>query len=515
VVLGLLLVAFTGCQASLAEAGLVDSRAPLSAELLAQDVHYLASDELAGRSPGTAGIARAEEYVAKAFGRTGLEPLPGFEDFFIGLPLYRHGYDPDRTALVLDGPGGRVTAELERDFKPLFFSGTGEAEAPLAFAGYGITAPEHGYDDYAGLDVRGRLVLVLRYEPGADDPQSVFEGTDHSRHAWLMTKARTAHGYGAAGMILVSDTLYHRGADDLRVFPTLSLSPDEPPRLPRSAGPPEPAFPVIHLSRATLLAAAGWSEEQLAEAQRKLNDWQPAAEVDFPRIGVRLSVRERQEAQVVPVRNVAALLPGADPELRDEWILVGAHHDHLGAFDGPGDTVYSGADDNASGVAGVLALARHFAARSGKQAPARTLVFMTFTAEEQGLLGSRALVEGQLIPLEAVRFMVNLDMIGRNPERPLELHGSGFETEIREVVEKAGEELGVTVRFESRSVRAVSDFYPFHQRGIPFLSLYTGTHEDYHRPSDTAEKLDYERMERIVGLAARVVESLAAREAPP
>jgi len=521
----------------------------LSAERLRADVSYLASDELLGRDIGGDGIAAAEEYIAAVFADAGLEPLPGESDFFLEFPLYRRGYDSEGTFLEVrqersgqaDGaPSGAVLREalLGEDFRPLYFSGYGRWEGPLVFAGYGITAPEYGYDDYEGLDARGKVVLVLRHEPNENDPESVFAGTELTRHALFTEKAEAARRNGAVGLLVVTDPLNHAPGDDLRAEGVFSLDAslgDGGFFSDRMTG-----FPAIHVSRElvdSLLGEDGRLEQMQTamDSGEKPSAW-PVAWASGP-IVVSVAVAVDEEVETIRCRNVAAFLEGADPELKGEIVVVGAHHDHIGAFAGNVDVIYNGADDNASGTAGVLELARAFARRGPAR---RSIAFVTFSAEEKGLFGSQALVDrwrpgpngtpGGLAG--EIRCMLNLDMIGRNPEEPVGVVNAS--AELRRLLEAADAEGArggegaaegaerrggadaprgslplLPLRFRGAARGTASDADPFQRRGIPAVFMTTGLHEDYHRVTDHAELIEYERMKRILELCYRFLEAAA------
>jgi hypothetical protein len=486
---------------------------------LRRDVKFLADDALAGRDTGEAGIRKAEEYIARQLRKAGLVPLPGREDFWIDVELYRRGYEAEGTALAVDSGGRREAAVLGADFRPFPFSSDGVVEAPVVFAGYGITAPEHDWDDYVGLDVAGKIVLVLRHEPGEKDPNSSFDGSASSRHAQFAAKAENARRHGAAAMLVVTDPLHHGPDDDLRAEGSLSL---EPPR-PRDGAAREEAgesddedeapLLALHVGQKLGAAIAASSGATLADLQRAVDGGLAPSALGLRDVRARVAVARAADAETVPARNVGAFLEGRDPALRDEWIVVGGHHDHIGGYSGAGDTVFNGADDNASGTAGVLALARAFA--SHEERPRRSIAFLTFTGEEQGLLGSRALVQRELIPVERVVFMLNLDMIGRNPDRKVQLFGDGYSRGLREIVEEANRDVGLPLEFGGASYAGNSDHDPFYERAVPFMFFFTGVHEDYHQPGDHAEKLDYERMQSILEVAHGVIERLAEADAPP
>ncbi len=475
-------------------------------KILSEHVGYLASDTLAGREAGSQGIAEAERYIADTFGSLGLSVVPGREDFFLDFTLYRGGYDPAATGLSVQIDGAAVEARPGVDFRPFDFSAVGEYSAELLFAGYGITAPEYGHDDYGGLETEDKIVLLLRHEPPSPVGSDYFQGADLTRHSLFLTKAENARAHGAAGMLLVTDPKSYTGSEDFRLQGPLALQPSAPGRYRGD----RQAIPALHISQSFAEKMLASSSLGLEELQERIDGGTEPFRFALAEMTVRVSVAVQQSAEEVQARNVAAFLQGTDPLLRDEWILVGAHHDHLGSFAGEGDTIFNGADDNASGAAGILALARILSER--EPAPARSIVFATFSAEEQGLLGSREMASGQ-IPTDRIVLMLNLDMIGRNPERPLQIMGSAFSPDLRALVEEANREVELSFNFTGGPEAAVSDYDPFYRQGIPFLFFFTGVHPDYHGTGDHADKLSYIRLADIVELAARTV-SLAARAEP-
>jgi hypothetical protein len=460
-------------------------------------VSYLASDSLAGRETGRPGVRKAERYIAREFKRVGLSPLPGREDYWVDFTLYRSGYAADGTSLAIDLGGRSKHGRAGIDFRPFPFSDEGVVEAPVVFVGYGITAPEHAYDDYGGIDVAGKIVLMLRHEPGEADPDSSFDGAASSRHARFTTKAGNAREHGAVGMLLVTDPLHHGPDEDLRLDGALSLTRPEEPNSETDATSAEP-FLAVHVGQQLASKIAASAGHTLETLQRAVDGGAPAADFAMDGVRARIAVERSASTVAVPARNVAGFLEGRDPEMKDEWIVIGAHHDHLGGHPGGGDTVYNGADDNASGTAGVLALARAFAARP--TGPRRSMAFVTFSGEEKGLLGSRALVEQRLISLDRIAFMLNLDMIGRNPDRSVQLYGDGYGRGVREIVDAANREIELPIDVAGARYAGNSDHDAFFEEGIPFLFFFTGVHDDYHQLGDHADKLDYDRMETIVRL---------------
>ncbi len=506
---GVLLAALLAAGCAAAAAPRAGGPHSISEQELRKHVLFLASDEMLGRETGQSAIHRAEEYIAAKFASYGLEPLPGQANHFVDFEVYRRGYDPEQTFVATTVGAEELRGRPGIDVRPFDFSDSGSVEAPLVFAGYGITAPEHGWDDYDGLNVAGKLVLVLRHEPGEKDPESPFDGESSTRHALFTTKARLAEEHGAVGMLLVTDPLNHDPGDDLRLSGRLRLEVPEEDEQEEDAATDDTPFLAVHVSR-DWVADAGLD---LAELQRALEDGTGAGELAATGISVRVAVQERSEPEVVQARNVVGFLQGSDPTLKDKWIVVGGHHDHVGGYAGEGDTVFNGADDNASGTSGVLELAQAFAGLA--EPPRRSLLFATFSGEEKGLLGSRAMVRQELIPIDKVEFMLNLDMIGRNPEASIDVTGDGFARGLREVVEAANAGIGLPLKFGGAAYSGNSDHDAFYDKGVPFMFFFSGIHEDYHQLGDHADKLAYGQMEQVVRLAYETLERLADADAAP
>lgn len=475
---------------------------------LQRDVAYLASDALAGRYIGTVGVSAAEEYISRRFAQAGLKRLEGDDDHFWDFRVYEHSYDPATTNLTLRCPFRRRIGEVEVDMRPFDFSGVGVQEAPLVFAGYGITAPEHDYDDYADLDVAGKIALVLRHEPNDDDPTSPFAGTEYSRHAYFRTKARNALRHGAVAMVIVTDPAHHTGAEDFRTLLDLSLSPAAPDR---ERQPTAKGFLAVHASQRIVESVFRPYGYTLAELQDAVDGGRKPAAFATPGLAARVAVTPLSAPRHIATRNVVGLIPGT--HLPREYVIVGAHHDHLGSYPGEGDTIYNGADDNASGVAVLLEVAQWLSRRDTP--PRRSVLFVSFSAEEEGLYGARAAVRQDLVPAAEVGFMVNVDMVGRNPERPLEIWGDGYARGIRRELERLPEAGAVTLEFQGRRYNGAGDFHPYYEAGIPFLDFHTGLHPDYHTPGDEAAKLSYRRLASVTRLIAATVHRLATMDELP
>ncbi len=456
-------------------------------------VAWLADPAREGRGLGTAGADAAAAFIAGALRDAGLSPA-----FEFG---YAQRFDaPFRATL---GPGNALALSgaepaLGKDWLPFGFSDDGRVRAELVFAGYGITAPELGYDDYAGLDVKGKLVLVAQDFPRERDERSPFRDPREFRHGEWRTKAINAREHGAAGLIGVRDGWAHEGPDDL------------------------PPWRGQVSSRAGVLAARV-SAAALARAGIDVRSLAAAIEADgrphSRALGIEAELRTEVQHERAATSNLAAILPGSDPRVAGECVVVGAHWDHLGTG---GDAslapeqvgrVHPGADDNASGVAALLEIARALA----EEGPARrTVLFVAFAAEEAGVLGSAQLVKAPppRCPVERMQLMVNLDMVGR-PRGKVYVDGADTAKGLRALVKGLAEErprIPLRLAFGGDGY-GPSDHSSFYAKGVPVLSLFTGAHADYHRPSDTADKIDPVGLVAVARLAARAVREAAQRDA--
>ncbi len=473
------------------------SGAFLAPEALWEEVRILSAPVMEGRAAGTPGAERAAGHIAEAFRRAGLRPGGDEGTYFQRFPILtgiRLGPD---NSLAVHLPGSTPRAfVVGTDFTPFSFSEEGRVEGSVVFAGYGITAPEIGYDDYAGLDVRGKIVLLLAHEPRERDQAGPFRRPEAYRYTEARYKIINAREQGAAAVVLVTDPLAHAGEPEtligIRGVPS------------RSSG-----IVAVHARRAVaeaLLASAG---RDLAGLQGEIDAALAPRSLALP--GARAAIRVSLIREHGSTANVVGILPGTDSVLRDQAIVIGAHYDHLG-FGGEHSlapaqvgTVHPGADDNASGTAGLIALARAFAAAGGGR---RTLVFAAFGGEEIGLLGSAHYVRHPPIPLDRTVAMLNFDMIGRLQNGRLYLSGAqtgeGLEALVRAA--NAGVGLDLVLRGDGYDP---SDHTSFLARDRPVLFFFTGTHADYHRPSDTADKINAAGLRQVLLVARGVMDTLA------
>jgi len=483
----------------------------VTAEELLAHVRTLSSDDFEGRGSGTPGEEKAAEYVAKEFARIGLEPVGKDKTPFQTVEMAGAFHAMPTCKLELDGAGEPLELALDREWIPLSATVDGDVTAEVVFAGYGIRAPELKYDDYAGLDVKGKIVVVFRNTPeGAwwSDRRSVM------RHAPLVQKLHQAAALGAKAVIVANDprTFGDGNGGAAGARPDTAVTDEIGARL---AG-----IPFAHM---TLGAADRFFPEAFGKSPRdleaRINDADGAKPASMAGKGtMHLVVHTKRE--MLKGRNVCALLRAGAPDATDEIVVIGAHHDHLGkglvgslarSPEERGE-IHNGADDNASGVAGVLEAAEYLAPR--RKELRRSVLFVTFTGEERGLLGSLWFVESPPAPLSRIAAMVNLDMIGRLGNRKLFVGGVGTSPGFHALVEACAKEIPVEVALGDGG-RAPSDNTSFYAKRIPVLWLFSGMHPDYHRPADDVEKIDAAGMEKAARLAARLVEEIAKEPGRP
>ncbi len=461
------------------------SSIPPPAWLLDQ-VKILSAPEMEGRASGTPGADRAARHIAQVFREAGLRPCCGEAGYLQSFEVVTGIRLGAPNSLTLLTPTRRAFA-IGRDFTPLAVSSDGSAEGDVIFVGYGITAPALGGDDYAGVDVRGKIVLAMSGDPGAADPGSPFRRPEAYHYAERSHKIINAREHGARAILLVTQP-----GPERETLPVLT-------------GISHPwGIQAVFVTRDTAEALLTPSGRQLGPQSFQLP-------------GVRVKVEVTLIRERGMTANVIGILPGTDPRLRDESIVIGAHYDHLGRG-GEGSLapdeigkIHPGADDNASGTTGVMALARTFAARGGLP---RTLVFAGFAGEELGILGSSHYVNQAAAPLDRTVLMLNMDMIGRLRDDKLYVFGVDSGTGLRQLVADAAH--GLPLKLELRGDPfSPSDHTSFYIRERPVLFLFTGAHGDYHKPSDTWEKINPPGMETVLAFAARILERVGTASPPP
>ena len=455
------------------------------------DVAFLASDDLKGRRAGTEEADRAAAWLAARFKALGLAPA-GPDGGWLQPFGFIDGVDLGPKNRLETGAPAKAW-KVGVDFRPLAFTAAGTVENGVVFAGYGIVAKDLGYDDYDGLDVKDKVVLVLRYSPDGDDEKSPF-----SPFAALRFKAAVAREKGAKALLVVAGPLTKDVPDDLIALRTDAAFSD--------AG--LVAMSVRRHVAEALLAGSG---KTLEAAQKAIDDSKKPA--SFAAAGSRLSLTVDVTPRRVRTANVLGLLKGADPAKSAEIVIVGAHYDHLGLggttslASASGPQIHHGADDNASGVAALLETARDLAAM--RASLPRSVLFIAFAAEELGTLGALHFTKNPTVPWDSVVAMFNMDMVGRLRGDKLDVQGVGTSPAWKGLVEASNADAKLKLALLDGGF-GPSDHSPFYAAKKPVLFTFTGAHADYHKPSDTADRIDPEGIVRVVRFVEPVVKAVAS-----
>jgi len=481
--------------------------AVITASGLRGDVFFLAADDMRGRDSLSHEGRIAANYIAAEFMRLGLKPIAG-GTYFQNFDMTSANVDREKTTLTASWTATAGTHskqfQLGHDFN---FVGQSNSPAtvtgPLLFGGYGVSAPEYGYDDFAGVDAAGAVVMVLTHEPHENDQAGSFKGHWNTFHAYNRHKVENVRHHGAAAVLVVNEWTPHR--------------PPSVPSAPRPGVQPNyalansfldiPTFSITAEAANELLQPAGTTIEQLKDTIDRTG--KPASQSVKTTVTVTKAFTDRR---VVQTRNVVGLLEGTDPQLKSEVVAITAHYDHIGVA---GDRIYHGADDNASGTAGVIEIARAFAQPAAR--PKRSVLFMVFEAEERGLLGAYQYVITPLVPLDKTIAVLNMDMIGRDEDSPtwnthaadnlngVNVVGTLYNPELKRLFERLNAGVGLKLDFKTDADDregwfARSDHFPFAEHDVPMVLFNTGEHPDYHTENDTWDRLNYPKMEKIARL---------------
>ncbi|NQV29596.1 MAG: M20/M25/M40 family metallo-hydrolase [Candidatus Marinimicrobia bacterium] len=469
-----------------------NSQAPITEKEIYDHIAYLASDELEGRKPGTPEADEAAAYIANHFKQSGLTLLgEGGYQYFNVITSVKLGQKNSFIAAGLEGLPGE-------NFTPTAFSASTALNASLSFVGYGFQIENDSihWNDYADIDVNGKWVMILR-----GTPENESRSSEYDKYATLRQKLLVARDHGAGGVIFVSGPKFDEKDEliDLNIDRNLSLA----------------TLPVIHIKRDLADQLLGSTDNTIVDLESRLGSQLAPASMT---IDIQVSAETEVLQQEVTTQNIIALLPGSDDILKEEYIIVGAHYDHLG-WGGKGsgsrrpDTsaVHNGADDNASGVAAVMEIAERFAL--GKTAPKRSILFMAFGAEEMGLLGSKFFTSNQLIKLTNVKHMFNLDMVGRlNPEhRSLTIGGTGTAQGIEEYLTQHAKKRDFSLSLTPDGY-GPSDHASFYVEDIPVLFFFTGITEEYHTPADDVESINFAGEKVIADFAYDLIHDMASMD---
>ncbi len=464
-------------------------QASISEKEIYEHIAFLASDDLEGRKPGTPTGDRAADYIADNFRQLGLTLLgeDGKQYFNVVTSV---SLGPDNN---LSGPG--IEGLPGENYTPTAFSASTSLSAPVVFLGYGFQFESDtlSWDDYASVNVKGKWVMIFRGTPENDARSSKFD-----KYAALRHKLMIARDNGASGVIFVSGSKFEEKDELMDLLIERNLS--------------QATLPVLHMKRELANQILAASDNTVNALETTLDENLMPASIDLQ---IELSATTEIIQKEVRTQNVIALLPGADPVLKDEYIVVGAHYDHLG-WGGRGsgsrrpDTsaVHNGADDNASGVAAVLEMAEKFAL--SKPAPRRSILFMAFGAEEMGLLGSKFFTSNPLVDKSQIKQMFNLDMVGRlKPTKPtLTVGGTGtakgMENYLAEHAKDRPFQLSTTP-----DGYGPSDHASFYVEDIPVLFFFTGITEEYHTPADDIETINVSGEKAIAEYAYSLIKDLS------
>lgn len=461
-------------------------------------IKYLASDELEGRFPGTDGIAKARDYIAEQFKNTGLKSFSG--DYLQKLNVtigYKLGEGNEvYFDVIIPKPGVPLDKvkpikkpwEVGKDWLPLSFSENSQISAPMVFCGFGITAKELNYDDYEGIDVKNKVAIILSNSPDKDKEDGRF-----ANYLSYHYKIRNAREKGAIGVIIVKIQ-----GDSANVFVPL-----ERDRFAQNSG-----LVAIQANRTRI--AEYFPGNSLYPTELEIYRTQKPKSFEIPNATINIKVN--LEENKVPSENVVGWVEGIDPQLKNEYIVVGAHYDHLGwggptsNYKGKKPMIHNGADDNASGVAALIELAKVIA----QNPPKRSVVFVSFTGEELGLLGSNYFVNNSPIDLNKVSLMINLDMVGRLKNNILYAIGTGSAEQLDGIISELdmNDSLSIT---KSESPIGSSDQTSFYIKQVPSIMFFTGVHQDYHRPTDDWDKINYEGMDKVVNFISKLIYEVGNR----
>lgn len=449
----------------------IDSPEITAAEIQAH-INYLASDELKGRDTGTEECLKAARYIENEFKKYGL--LPFFDESYLQeFPFISSIQLTDNNALAITLPNTELNPVLHKDYITVPFSGNADVDAEIVFAGFGISAPELEYDDYENLDVEGKVVVVLRNHPDQDNPHSEFD-----KFSPLRKKSSVARDKGAVGIIFVNGYEEFKQGDELVDFTY-------------DRGGAVTGFAIANVKREIIeeiFNSKGMSFK--THNENIIAEKKPASFI-FENANAKLSTGV-EEIETISW-NVAGFIPGNGLKYANEYVVLGAHFDHLGMggsnslYQGDNPQVHNGADDNASGTTGLLELAEKFASVQDKLN--RSILFVAFSGEEYGLLGSSYFVNNMPINADQVATMINMDMIGRlNDEKSLIVYGTGTSTDWKDVLSDINVyDFSLTFNDDGYGP---SDHSSFYAKEIPVLFFFTGTHTDYHKPSDDADKIE-------------------------
>lgn len=470
----------------------------ITADSVLSHIKYLASDELGGRFPGTTGDSLAEEYGIQQFKSFGLTPAgdDGYRQrFHFNSGIEKGAYN--KAVIMFNGDENELA--VDKDYSVLGFSSVGETKGGLVFCGYGINSKDQNYNDFDGIDLKGKIAVIMRYSPaGQSNPHdNPFYNNEMPR-----MKCTIAKDAGAIGVILITGP--ESGDDELSAMKL-------------SAANEVVGIPVINVKRK-------YFEDIFKENGKNLKDIQQ--QIDKTKKPNSFVLKDASASYQTDLKyieaktsNIIGFLEGTDPVLKNEVVVIGAHMDHLGDgmhYGSLNETgkpaIHNGADDNASGSAGVIEIAHKMTTEGGNK---RSYLFMLFSGEEAGLLGSSYFTRSDLYTKYNIVCMVNMDMIGRMTDNKLIIEGAGTSSIWKHAIDSLNtlkENLTLTFKDEGFGPSDQSSFYA---KNLPVLQIFTGLHTDYHRPSDDWDKINAEGEARVLNLVSQIITYIDSRTEKP
>ena len=471
----------------------------ITPELLKLYIDYLASDSMKGRNTPSRELDLAADYIAKEFASMGVQKVNG--SYFQNIPLCSKNLDVANSFLKISSEQDTKSFNLKTDFTPFENTADAMVKSSIVFAGYGITAPEFNYDDYKDIDVKGKIVLVMKHEPGEKDSKSLFDGDKDTKYSLLQNKLENAVQHGAIGILLVTDPLNHIMLTP-QGYPWPGLSKFMPQdNLPVEICIKETLIPFVQVGDAVIKYLFG-SVDSLKNIQRRIDKNSTPQSFLFANSNCDLSTKLMIHEFVA--KNVVGFIEGKDKKLKNEVLIIGGHYDHVGYMSKhkpDEDYVFNGADDNASGTAGVMAAAKAFASMSVK--PKRSVLLILFAGEEKGLYGSEYYSKNPLFSFDKTVAMLNMDMIGRNGNDSLELEGVKLNPDLNKIIINENSKVGLKVIDPTEDMYARSDHYNFYKNNISAMGFTSGLHKDYHTVRDNPNLINHFKAAQITKLAFR------------
>ena len=457
------------------------------------NLDYLASPELKGRKPGTEGIEKAAKFIESKFQSLGLEKVNGSYtqafDVKIGKELDQAGKNSMQYTVTIPRPGRPITTnklwEVNKDYLPYSFSANGAVEAELVFCGYGITANELDYDDYAGVNVEGKIVVLLSDSPDGSSKTGIF-----ARYSSLRYKTTNAKNHKAAAIVFVNIQ-----GDSANVFEKL----EEVDRVSSDAG-----IICVQANRVQMDKFFP-NSDKLFPCEEAINKTKKPKSFVLKNAICKIEVAIKDK--LANTKNVFGLLKGKS----DKYIIIGAHYDHLGEghssssrYKGNESKIHYGADDNASGTSAMIQLASRFKANPIED----NIIFVAFSAEEMGLLGSKDFVKNLPVDKSKIKFYVNYDMVGRLDGRDLQVFGLGTSPSFEKIADEIATQQAIQIK-KVATGNGPSDHQSFNLEKIPVLFYFSGIHSEYHTPDDTPDKIDYAGLMKILNFSEAMIREIA------